>query len=144
VSEPPEVKTQPEVEAPDVVDAAEPLPSEVDVVILRKYFSLTIADLEQVERCRGPANKIGFSVQLCTLRWRGHFLPDTRDVPAAVLEVLAPQLGLLPMLIAEYPQDEKTRFVHLERIRRHLGFVRCDQAQRSTSRRFSGVFLKRR
>jgi len=69
-------------------------------------------------------------VQLCTLRWRGHFLPDTRDVPAAVLEVLAPQLGLLPILIAEYPQDEKTRFVHLERIRRHLGFVRCDQAQR--------------
>ena len=47
-----------------------------------------------------------------------------------VLEVLAPQLGLLPMLIADYPRDEKTRWAHLERIRRHLGFVRCDRAQR--------------
>jgi len=56
--------------------------------------------------------------------------PDTREVPAAVLEVLAPQLGLLPMLIADYPRDAKTRWAHLERIRRHLGFARCDRAQR--------------
>jgi hypothetical protein len=34
------------------------------------------------------------------------------------------------MLIVDYPQDEKTRFAHLERIRRHLGFVRCDRGQR--------------
>jgi Domain of unknown function (DUF4158) len=64
------------------------------------------------------------------LRWRGHFLPDTRDVPAVMLEVLAPQLGLLPMFIADYPRDEKTRWTHLERIRRHLGFARCDRARR--------------
>jgi len=108
-----EVETNPEVEPPDVVDAAERLPAEIEAAVLRKYFSLTIADLEQVERCRGPANRLGFSVQLCTLRWRGHFLPDTRDIPAAVLEMLAPQIGLLPMLIADYPQDEKTRFTHL-------------------------------
>jgi hypothetical protein len=47
-----------------------------------------------------------------------------------VLEGLAPQLGLLPMLLANYPRDEKTRWAHLERIRRHLGFVRCERAQR--------------
>src|SRR5438477_53220 len=51
-------------------------------------------------------------------------------MPAPVLEVLAPQLGLLPVLLADYPRDEKTRFAHLERIRRHLGFVRCDRAHR--------------
>jgi len=101
VTEPPEVKTQGEVELPDVVDTAERLPAEIEAADLRKYFSLTIADREQVERCRGPANKLGFSVQLCTLRWRGHFLPDTRDVPAAVVDVLAPQLSLLPMRIAD-------------------------------------------
>ncbi|MDQ6673129.1 MAG: DUF4158 domain-containing protein [Chloroflexota bacterium] len=125
-----ETEARPENELLDEVDAAERLPAEIEPAILRKYFSLTRADLDEVERCRGPANKLGFSVQLCTLRWRGHFLPDTRDVPAAVLEVLAPQLGLLPMLLADYPRDEKTRWAHLERIRRHLGFVRCDRAQR--------------
>ena len=121
---------QPELEPPESLDAAERLPTEIEPAILRKYFSLTRADLDEVERCRGSANKFGFSVQLCVLRWRGHFLPDTREVPAAVLKVLAPQLGLLPMLIADYPRDEKTRWVHLERIRRHLGFVRCDRGQR--------------
>jgi hypothetical protein len=103
VTELAETEAQPEQEPLDDVDAAERLPAEIE---------------------------LGFSVQLCTLRWRGHFLPDTRDVPAAVLEVLAPQLGLLPMLLADYPRDEKTRWAHLERIRRHLGFVRRDRAQR--------------
>lgn len=105
-----ETEAQPEKEPLDDVDAAERLPAEIEPAILRKYFNLTRADLDEVERCRGPANKLGFSVQLCTLRWRGHFLPDTRDLPATVLEVLSPQLGLLPMLLADYPRDEKTRF----------------------------------
>ena len=121
---------QPEVEPPESSDDAERLPAEIEPALLRTYFSLTRADLDEVERCRGSANKLGFSVQLCVLRWRGHFLPDTREVPAAVLAVLAAQLGLLPMVIADYPRDEKTRFTHLERIRRYLGFVRCDRAQR--------------
>jgi hypothetical protein len=51
-------------------------------------------------------------------------------VPAVVLEVLAPQLGLLPMPITDYPRDEKTRWTHLERIRRHRGFTRCDRGHR--------------
>ena len=73
---------------------------------------------------------ISFSVQLCSLRWRGHFLADMRDVPAAVLQVLATQIGVLPMPLGEYPQDDKTRSAHLERIRQHLGFVRCDPTHR--------------
>ena len=60
MTDPPEVKTQDEVELPDVVDAAERLPAEIEAADLRKYFSLTIANREQVERCRGPANKLGF------------------------------------------------------------------------------------
>jgi hypothetical protein len=108
VSEPAGTEAQLEQEPLDDVDAAERLPAEIEPAILRKYFSLTRADLDEVERCRGSANKLGFSAQLCTLRWRGHFLADTRDVPAVVLEVLAPQLGLLPMLITNYPRDEKT------------------------------------
>lgn len=124
------MEAQSDQEPLDEGDAAEQLPAEIEPAILRKYFSLTRADLDAVARCRGPANKLGFSVQLCTLRWRGHFLPDTHAVPPVVLEVLAPQLGLLPLLLGDYPRDEKTRWAHLERIRRHLGFVRCDRIQR--------------
>jgi TnpA family transposase len=121
---------RPEDESPAVEDAAERLPAELDAEILRKYFTLTDGDLGQIAQCRGAGNKLGFGVQLCTLRWRGHFLADTREVPAAGLEVLARQLGLLPMPLIDYPRDDKTRAAHLGRIRQHLGFVRCDPAQR--------------
>lgn len=118
-------------EATHHLETPERLPEDLDPDTLRQYFTLTESDLDQVQQCRGPVNRIGFSVQLCTLRWRGHFLRDTRDIPVAVLETIAGQLGCLPLPTDAYPQNEKTRFEHLERIRQHLRFVRCDDAQRS-------------
>src|SRR3954451_12244479 len=106
------------------------LPPEITEDILRKYFLLTDADLSEVEQCRGSVNRLGFSVQLCTLRWHGYFLPDTRDIPSSVIEMISAQLGLLPISPDSYPQNEKTRFEHLDRIRQHLGFVRCEAPQR--------------
>jgi hypothetical protein len=94
------------------------------------YFPLTETDLQEVAVCRGVVNKLGFAVQLCTLRWQGYFLGDTRGLPATVLETLARQLGLLAMSIDDYPQNEKTRWEHLERIRQHLRFQQCDDFQR--------------
>ena len=111
-------------------EATERLPDEVDADTLRKYFTLTRPDREEVEQCRGAVNKVGFAIQLRTLRWQGYFLPDARNLPSAVVETIASQTGVLPLSIDGYPQNEKTRFEHLERIRRHLGFVRCDFAQR--------------
>jgi TnpA family transposase len=112
------------------LEEPERLPEQIDPEALRKYFTLTASDLEQVEQCRGPINRMGFAVQLCTLRWRGHFLHDTRDLPGPVLETVAAQLGVLPMPIDNYPQNDKTRFEHLERIRQYLNFTRCDAVQR--------------
>lgn len=81
----------------DRLEEPERLPDRIDDDALRKYFTLTRPDLEQVDQCRGPANKLGFAVQLCTLRWRGYFLPDTRDVASPVIEMIGSQLGLLPI-----------------------------------------------
>jgi hypothetical protein len=117
-------------EVVEQLEASERLPQDIDPDTLRKYFTLTRPDLEQVDQCRGATNKLGFAVQLCTLRWRGHFLRDTREIPEPVLENLSLQLGVLPIPIDDYPQNEKTRFDHLERIRQHLKFIRCDASQR--------------
>ena len=85
------------------MEAAEQrLPETLDPESLRKYFTLTETDLQEVAVCRGVVNKLGFSVQLCTLRWQGYFLGDIRGLPAPVLETLARQLGLLPMSIDDY------------------------------------------
>jgi len=117
-------------EVVEQLEASERLPQDIDPDTLRKYFTLTRPDLEQVDQCRGATNKLGFAVQLCTVRWRGHFLRDTREIPEPVLETLSLQLGVLPIPIDDYPQNEKTRFDHLERIRQHLKFIRCDASQR--------------
>ena len=102
--------------------------------MLRRYFTLHAADREEVGRCRGAATTLGFAVQLCTLRWRGHFLRNMVGVPAAAIEALAEQLGLLPLALEAslrgYLANEDTRLDHHERIRRHLGFVRCGPAER--------------
>ena len=108
------------------LEASERLPEGVDLDTLRKHFTLTTEDLEEVEQCRGAINKLGFAVQLCTLRWQGYFLRDTCGVLEMALEIVASQLGLLAIPIEDYPQNEKTRWEHLERIRQHLGFSRCD------------------
>ena len=114
----------------DRLEEPDRLPDGIDDDTLRKYFTLTRLDLDQVDQCRGAVNKLGFAVQLCTLRWRGYFLPDTRGVALSVIETIGSQLGLLPISLDDYPQNKKTRFEHLERIRQHLGFVRCDAPQR--------------
>ena len=124
------VPFEPEGSAARLETVEQCLPEPLDPEDLRKYFTLTDADLHEVTACRGALNKLGFAVQLCTLRWQGYFLGDTRGLPAPVLESLARQLGLLPMPIDDYPQHEKTRWEHLERIRQHLGFQRCDGVQR--------------
>ena len=117
-------------EVVEQLETSERLPQAIDPDTLRKYFTLTRPDLEQLDQCRGATNKLGFAVQLCTLRWRGHFLRDTREILEPVLEHLSLQLGVLPIPIDDYPQNEKTRFDHLERIRRHLQFSRCAASQR--------------
>ena len=47
-----ETEARPENALLDEVDAAERLPAEIEPAILRKYFSLTRADMDEVERCR--------------------------------------------------------------------------------------------
>jgi hypothetical protein len=41
------------------LEVPERLPEEIDPDILRNYFTLTASDLEQVEQCRGPINRLG-------------------------------------------------------------------------------------
>ena len=106
------------------------LPPQLDDISLRKYFTLSDADIALVEECRGPINKLGFAVQLCTLRWQGCFLTNTEQVPVSVITHLGQQLFILPIDIAAYPQDEKTRWHHLDHLRKHLGFEKCQESQR--------------
>jgi hypothetical protein len=57
--------------------------------------------------------RVGFALQLTTLRWLGTFLEDPLDVPGEVLDFIVGQLGMAdPSQVKRYTEREETRFDH--------------------------------
>jgi len=85
---------------------------------LDRYFHLGTADRERVEVRRGEHNRLGFAVQLSTVRFLGTFLPDPTDVPQVVVAHIAAQLGIAdPGVFKAYAQRRSTQWEHAEQIR---------------------------
>jgi len=85
---------------------------------LDRYFHLDAADRELVDVRRGERNRLGFAVQLGTVRFLGTFLPDPTDVPELVVAHVAAQLGIAdPGMFKGYAQRRSTQWEHAEQIR---------------------------
>ena len=61
---------------------------------LSKYFHLDDDDHFRIAQKRGKHIRLGFAVQLGTVRFLGTFLTDPLDAPSAVLLTLARQLHI--------------------------------------------------
>lgn len=91
-------------------------------VELEKFFFLDDEDRTLVSRRRGDHNRLGFALQLTTVRYLGTFLADPLDVPVEVLNNLAGQLQIEDAAqIKRYTERRTTRFEHQDEIRETCG-----------------------
>jgi hypothetical protein len=91
---------------------------------LIRFFTLAPADVAFVDpgRGRGPADRLGLAVQLCTLPWLG-FVPDeVRSAPLVAVARLAERLAVDPAEMQGYGRREQTRSDHLRLVSEYLGW----------------------
>ena len=89
---------------------------------IETYFTLSRADRAQIPRTTSAANRLGFALQLGTLRFLGFCPDDLRATPDAVVTFVAEQLDVAPSELARYGRRGQTRTEHLRQIRRYLRF----------------------
>ena len=71
-------------------------PTDISSEDIITFFTLTPVDKKQIPITTNASNRLGFALQLCTLRYLG-FCPDIlTPLPAEVLGYLAKQLGVDP------------------------------------------------
>ena len=103
-------------------------PTDISSQDIITFFTLSSADKKHIPITTRAGNRLGFALQLCTLRYLG-FCPDTlTPLPAEVLEYLAKQLGINTNSLSDYGERAHTRTDHLQTIQEYLGFRKATQA----------------
>jgi hypothetical protein len=93
---------------------------------LARHFHLDATDRELIGRMRGAHNRVGFAVQLGTVRFLGTFLDDPTQTPPAVIRAVARQLDEEPELCLDAYRDGRQRWRHIAIIRERHGFRDLD------------------
>lgn len=90
---------------------------------LTQFFHLDDTDLALINKRRRDYNRLGFALQLTTVRFLGTFLPDPLDVPYNAIQFVAYQLGLANIdCINEYRVRRATGVAHRAEIQRQHGY----------------------
>jgi TnpA family transposase len=89
---------------------------------LARFFHLDDADRDIIDQRRSDHMRLGFAVQLCTVRFLGTFLNDPTEAPLGVVEVLANQLDIAGTDdLVQYTASERRRD-HIVEIRERYGY----------------------
>lgn len=90
---------------------------------LARYFHLDDADHALIAQKRGKHSRLGFAVQLGTVRYLGTFLEDPLAVPPPVLHLLAKQLRIDGLDGLRDYSASRQRYQHAAEIRAYYGYV---------------------
>jgi TnpA family transposase len=87
---------------------------------LIRYYSFNESDLALIRQRRGEANRLGFAVQLCLLRYPGHSLANDTVVKESVIEWVSRSIQVDANAWADYGERDTTRREHLQELRAYL------------------------
>lgn len=86
---------------------------------LSKYFYVSETDLDLIRQRRGDQNRLGFALQICTVRFLGTFLTNPLDVPPGAVAFVAAQLDIADLsCVSRYLERETTHREHAGEIQR--------------------------
>ncbi|MGI8413710.1 MAG: DUF4158 domain-containing protein [Solirubrobacteraceae bacterium] len=93
------------------------------VAQLERFFHFEERDRSLIARRRGDHNRLGFAVQLGTVRFLGTFLARPADVPEIVARRVAEEVSVAdPGSLRVYARREPTHREHAGEIRREYGY----------------------
>ena len=95
------------------------LPESQDDLI--RYYTFNETDVALIRQRRGDANRLGFAVQLCLLRYPGYALASDLAVAEPVIQWVARQVRVETNAWAKYGERDETRREHLQELRAYLG-----------------------
>ncbi|GAB0660757.1 hypothetical protein BT08C7_47970 [Escherichia coli] len=94
------------------------LPESQDDLI--RYYTFNDSDLSLIRQRRGDANRLGFAVQLCLLRYPGYALGTDSELPEPVILWVAKQVQAESASWAKYGERDVTRREHAQELRTYL------------------------
>ena len=89
---------------------------------LARYFHFDDRDHQLIAQRQTDYTRLGFALQLGTVRFLGTFLPDPTDVPAPVVAYVANQLGIRDTTCLAQYHTRDTHWDHATQIRRAYGY----------------------
>jgi len=96
------------------------LPDTKDELI--RYYTLSESDLAIIRQHRKPANRLGFAIQLCYMRYPGVVLGVNDDPFMPLLAMVAAQLKVSVESWAEYGHRAETRREHFLELQKVFNF----------------------
>jgi len=89
---------------------------------LARYFHFDDRDHQLIARRQRDHTRLGFAIQLGTVRFLGTFLPNPTQVPANVVTYVANQLGLDDPTCLEHYHARDTHWDHTTQIQQAYGY----------------------
>jgi TnpA family transposase len=86
-----------------------------------QHYTLSPADLDLVDKKRAGANRLGFALLMCVMRFPGRILDVGETPPADVLAFVAEQVAVPASELAAYRSRPTNRREHVAELMRSLG-----------------------